>query len=160
MARKGTRASATTNAVEATPEIAPRAEPAGEAAPSLTVQEPRLPEREAAKEPAYAADPHATMTVSLSEMRGGPAMHLLRSHRFKQMQIRFDGEQPDEQHLAMLKQAGWRDRSEEEGVWTKQIDPNARWQSVQQMEREFKEVANAIRLAKGMAPALEGLAPA
>ena len=40
------------------------------------------------------------------------------------------------------------------------IDPNARWQSVQQMEREFKAVANAIRKDKGLEPVLEGLAMA
>lgn len=73
------------------------------------------------------------------------------------MQIRFDREQPDERFLAMLTRAGWRDRAQEEGVYTKQIDPNARWQSVRQMEQEFRAVANAIRQAKGMEPALGGL---
>lgn len=158
MARRKTVAKASTEAVEATPENAPQAAPAGEAVTGTAAQEPRQPEPEAANEHAYAPDPRATISVSLSEVRGGPAVHLLRSHRFRQMQIRFDGEQPDEQHMATLKRAGWRDRTEEEGVWTKQIDPNARWQSVQQMEREFRDVANAIRRGKGMEPALEGLA--
>jgi hypothetical protein len=72
------------------------------------------------------------------------------------MQIRFDHGQPDEQFLVKLKHAGWTDRGETEGVWTKQVDPNARWQSIQQMEREFKDVANAIRASKGLEPALEG----
>jgi hypothetical protein len=71
------------------------------------------------------------------------------------MQIRFDGAQPDEQYPAMLVKAGWKDRTQEEGVWTKQIDRNARWQSVQQMEREFQEVANSIRRDKGLGPVLE-----
>jgi hypothetical protein len=105
--------------------------------------------------PAYAADPHEKLSVSLSNVRGGPAMHLLRSHRYNQMQVRFDREQPDEQYLAMLAKAGWRDRTESEGVFTKQIDPNARWQSVAKMEQEFKDVANAIRRAKGLGPFLE-----
>ena len=60
----------------------------------------------------------------------------------------------------MLSRAGWRDRTEEEGVWTKQIDRNARWQSVDKMEREFKEVANAIRRDKGLDLAMQGLAVA
>ena len=60
----------------------------------------------------------------------------------------------------MLKRAGWRDRTEEEGVWTKQIDRDARWQSVAQMEQEFRSVANAIRKDKGLEPALEGMAVA
>jgi hypothetical protein len=102
-----------------------------------------------------AADPRPWMTVNLSDYSGGPTVHLLRSHKYKQIQIRFDKSQPDEQYLAMLKQAGWKDRTESEGVWTKQIDPDARWQSVAQMEQEFKDVANAIREAKGMKPVLE-----
>jgi hypothetical protein len=76
---------------------------------------------------------------------------------FKQMQIRFDNGQPDERHLAMLRRAGWTDRRESEGVWTKQIDPNTRWQSVARMEQEFKAIANAIRKERGMEPVLAGL---
>jgi hypothetical protein len=106
----------------------------------------------------YAADPCPTTTVNLCDYSGGPAMHLMRSHRFKQMQVRFDHGQPDERYLLMLKRAGWTDRSESEGVWTKQIDPGARWQSVDQMEKEFKAIANAIRKERGLAPVLERLA--
>ena len=139
----------------------PDKKPPSEAAGGIAAQEPQPPAREAMDgKPAYAADPHEKFTVSLSDVRGGPAMHLLRSHRFRQMQIKFDREQPDEYYLAMLKTAGWKDRTESEGVWTKQIDPNARWQSVQQMEREFKEVANAIRRGKRLEPVLEGFAMA
>jgi hypothetical protein len=60
----------------------------------------------------------------------------------------------------MLAQAGWKDRTEAEGVWTRQIDREARWQSVRAMEQEFKAVANAIRWEKGLEPALEGMAVA
>lgn len=130
----------------------------GQTPASRAAQQPRQPLGEAATgEPAYAADPHEKISVSLSDVRGGPSMHLLRSHRFNQMQVRFDGEQPDERHLAMLKQAGWRDRTQEEGVYTKQIDRDARWQSVAKMEQEFKAVANEIRRDKGLGPVLEGL---
>jgi hypothetical protein len=110
-----------------------------------------------APEHAHVTDPRRWMSASLSSYRGGPSMHLLRSLKYNQMQILFDGEQPDERHLSMLKQAGWRDRTEAEGVWTKQIDRNARWQSVVRMEKEFRAVANAIRQEKGLAPVLEGL---
>jgi hypothetical protein len=48
----------------------------------------------------------------------------------------------------------------EEGVWTKHIDRNACWQSVDRMGREFREVANAIRRDKGLEPAMQGLAVA
>lgn len=107
---------------------------------------------------AYAADPCPTMTVNLCGYSGGPTAHLLRSYRFKQMQIRFDHGQPDEQYLAMLRRAAWIDRSESEGVWTKQIDQEARWQSVDGMEKEFKTITNAIRKEKGLEPVLERLA--
>ena len=136
--------------VEAAPDVQP---PAAKEAPSAAEAAP-------APTPLY-LDPRPLLSVSLSDVKGGPAMHLLRSHRFNQMQIRFDGQQqPDEQYLAMLKRAGWRDRTEEEGVWTKQIDRNARWQSVDKMEREFKDVANAIRRNKGLDLAMQGLAVA
>src|SRR5262245_48707323 len=134
VARRKPAAKASIETAEATPEIAPRAEPTGESATGTAAQESRPPVGEAATEPPSESEPHALITASLGDVRGGPEMHLPRSHRCRQMQIRFDGGQPDEQHLAMLQQAGWRDRTEEEGVWTKQIDPNARWQSVQQME--------------------------
>jgi hypothetical protein len=136
-------------------EQAPPSEAGGE---TINSREPRQSARgAAATEPAYAADPHEKISVSLSNVRGGPEMHLLRSHRFRQLQIRFDREQPDDKYLEMLRKAGWRDRTQEEGVWTKQIDPNARWQSVAKMEQEFKAVANAIRECKKLAPVLEGL---
>ena len=128
---------------------------------SHAAQEPRQAGREGEPgETAYAADPHAKITVPLSNVRGGPAMHLLRSHRFKQMQILFDGAQPDDKQIAMLKEAGWTDRSESEAVWTKQIDQQARWQSVAQLEREFRDVANAGREARGLTPTLERLGAA
>jgi hypothetical protein len=161
MARTRKAAKPTQAMAEATPEHAPVTESTPEAASGLAAKV--LTEQSkgaAAGGPAYAADPHPLISVSLGEFRGGPAMHLLRSHRFRQMQIRFDREQPDEKCLAMLGHAGWTDRSQSEGIWTKQIDPDARWQSVQQIEREFKEVANAIRKGKGLETALEGMAMA
>ena len=133
--------------------------PAAAAGPATGTATMPPPARQAPDgKPAYAADPHEKISVSLSDVRGGPAMHLLRSHKYKQMQVRFDHGQPDEQYLKMLTDAGWRDRTESEGVYTKQIDPDARWQSVQKMEQEFREVANAIRKGKGLGPVLEGLA--
>jgi hypothetical protein len=144
MARRKTEAKAPTEATAATPDIEPAMTSHGDDVP----------------EPPHAIDPRPVISVSLSDHRGGPSVTLQRSQKFHQMQIRFDREQPGEQHLAMLAHAGWKDRTESEGVWTKQIDRNARWQSVQQMEREFKDVANAIREAKGMKPALEGMAMA
>jgi hypothetical protein len=70
--------------------------PEAEAATGTAAGQPREPAKEAAHKPAYAADPHAKISVSLSDHQGGPVMHLLRSHKYNQIQIRFDGEQPDE----------------------------------------------------------------
>jgi hypothetical protein len=131
---------------------------AAEATPATdTVTLEPLPpaEKTSSDKPAYAADPHEKLSVSLSDTNGGPEMHLLRSHKYKQMQIRFDHGQPDEQYLKQLTDMGWKDRTESEGIFTKQIDPNARWQSVAKMEEEFKQVANAIRRDKGLGPVLE-----
>jgi hypothetical protein len=151
------KAAKATPAAETTAEPATAVRLAGDAERGTAELEPLPAKNAAAAEPAYAADPHSKISVSLSDVRGGPSMHLLRSHRFNQLQVRFDGQQPDEQHLALLKQAGWRDRTQEEGVWTKQIDRDAKWQSVAQIEQEFKAVANAIRKDKGLGPVLEGL---
>ena len=153
MPRRKKSANAAVEAAEAAPATPPVA------AETVTPAEtPSEPAKDAAKPPVYAPDPHSTISVSLSDHRGGPSMHLLRSHRFNQMQIRFDGQQPGEEHLATLANAGWKDRTESEDIWTKQIDREARWQSVQQMEREFHAVANAIRKEKGLTPVLEGMA--
>jgi hypothetical protein len=146
----------TAAAAEATQEYVSVTDPAGESPAIAAAESPRA-RQEAPAEPTYAADPHAKISVSLSDVPGGPAMHLLRSHKYKQMQVRFDREQPGEKYLKMLTDAGWRDRTQEEGVYTKQIDQAARWQSVAKMEQEFKAVANAIRDAKGLGPVLEGI---
>jgi hypothetical protein len=153
MARTKTAARPTPDVAEATPEHAPAIAPAADADGGIAVLEP--PAGKAAEPPAYAADPHEKISVSLSGTPGGPAMHLLRSHKYNQMQIRFDRGQPDEQYLKILTDAGWKDRTASEGVFTKQIDRDARWQSVREMEQEFKDVANAIRKDKGLGPVLE-----
>jgi hypothetical protein len=144
-------AAATTEATEPTP--------AREAAIAAEEKAAELAKHEPAR-PAFASDPFPGISVSLSDHQGGPSMHLQRSQQYRQMQIRIEGGQLADHHQARLRQAGWRDRTEEEGIWTKQIDRDARWQSVQQMEREFREIANAIRKEKGLAPALEGMAVA
>jgi len=111
------------------------------------------------RKPILTPNPRGVMLISLGDTRGSPRVQLRRSHKFKQMQIPFE-QQPDQKYLAMLTQAGWRDRTEEEGVWTKQIDKDAVWQSVDRMEREFKEVANAIRMDKGLEPMMQGMSAA
>ena len=97
------------------------------------------------------ADPRPVITVNLSDHQGGPSMQLLRSYRFNQMQIRFECDKPDEKHLAKLREAGWTDRVEQIGVWTKQVPPG-QWQPVADAERVFKDIANGIRGEKGLPP--------
>jgi hypothetical protein len=150
-------------------EIEDRSLPAHDLIETREVDEPGRPKAQATGDspkfakvvaggPEYIGGPRPIMTVNLSGYSGGPSMHLLRSLQYKQLQIRFEQGQPDEQFLAMLKRAGWTDRAESEGVWTKQIDPDARWQSVDRMEQEFKAIANAIREERGLEPVLERLA--
>ena len=85
-------------------------------------------------------------------------MRLLRSHKYKQMQMEFE-QKPDDKYLAMLKEAGWVDRVESEGIWTKQVG-QGQWQPVADAERLFKEIANGIRRDKGLEPVMQGLSAA
>jgi len=112
----------------------------------------------ASRTPIVTPDPRGVMSISLGDTKGSPRAQLRRSHKYKQMQIRFD-EQPDEKYLAMLKDAGWTDRTESEGIFTRQAPPG-QWQAVADAERLFKEIANGIRKDKGLEPVMEGLAVA
>jgi hypothetical protein len=150
---KARKAEPVTTAAETTPEHTPAITMAGQGATAAAVQEP--PAQKAAGQSDYAPDPTPVTSVNLSGTKDGQSMQLLRSHRFKQMQVKFEGAQPDEQYLKMLTDNGWKDRTESEGVFTKQIDQDARWQSVQKMEQEFREVANKIRQDRKLPPVLE-----
>ncbi len=110
------------------------------------------------REPLRIPDPRSIMSASLDAGKGSPRMRLLRSHKFKQMQIAFD-QPPDEKYLAMLKEAGWTDRTKSEGIWTKQV-ASGQWQPVADAERLFKAIANSIRQDKGLEPVLSDLAMA
>jgi hypothetical protein len=54
----------------------------------------------------------------------------------------------------MLKEAGWRDRTEAEGIWTKQIPKDSGWQPAADAERLFKQITNEIRADKGLGAVL------
>ena len=111
-----------------------------------------------ARKPTITPDPRGVMSVSLGDGNGSPRMQLLRSHRYRQMQIHFD-RQPDDKYLMMLKDAGWADRTESEGIWTKQV-AQGEWKPVADAERLFKDIANSIRRDKGLEPVLQGLSVA
>ncbi len=101
-----------------------------------------------ARRPIVTPDPRGVMSASLGD---DGRMQLLRSHQYRQMQIKFD-RQPDEKYLAMLAKADWRDRTEEEGIWTRQIPKEESWKTVIDAERLFETIANAIRKDKGLEP--------
>jgi hypothetical protein len=63
-------------------------------------------------------------------------------------------QEPEDKYKLMLKEAGWRDRTEEEGIWTKQIPRDSGWQPAADAERLFKQIANEIRAAKGLGAVL------
>lgn len=109
-------------------------------------QPPQAPEQERT---ANLPDPYNLETADV----GGSRMHLARSHRFQQMQIRFE-EKPSEEVTALLKDEGWRWRGQETG-WTKQLDREARWRSQADAERLFREIASNIRAEKGLEPLME-----
>ena len=68
------------------------------------------------------------------------------------MQIRFERD-PDDKYKEMLTRAGWRDRTEEEGIWTKQLPKEGeKWQAAADAERLFKRIANEIRADQGLGP--------
>ncbi len=102
-------------------------------------------------------------SIKLGPERDSPRLRLLRSYRFNQLQVRSDEELPQSAR-EQLHAAGWRDRTEEEGIWTKQLPPRPRkdaedpgpvtpgWPTVVEAERLFHELANANRADKGLPP--------
>ena len=107
-------------------------------------------------------DPREHKSISLGPDRDSPRVRLLRSRRFNQMQIRSDTELP-EASCEQMKAAGWTERPEE-GIFTKQLPPRPKaegeearpaWPTVLEAERQFHELANAIRADKGLAPVAE-----
>jgi hypothetical protein len=70
------------------------------------------------------------------------------------MQIRTDQELADH-HKEMLGKAGWRDRTKEEGIWTKQIPKEGeKRKAAADAEHIFKQIANEIRAEKGLGAVL------
>jgi hypothetical protein len=120
------------------------------------VEAPPTPQAEGAPQGERAAAPpgsHELDSIELGPQKGSPRMRLFRSHRFQQMQIRFD-EKPSDEVRELLHQEGWRWRDQEAG-WTKQLDKEAKWRTQADAERLFKEVANGIRAQQGLGPVLE-----
>ena len=95
---------------QATPQVAETVRPTEGGQANDELKAPRLP------------DVREIKSVNLGPDRDSPRLRLLRSFRFNQMQIRSDEALP-EAASEKLKAEGWRDRTEEEGIWTKQLPP-------------------------------------
>jgi hypothetical protein len=146
---------------------------AAEAAPSTPAEEAAPP---AATAPAVAERPpvegeerrpwpDVTEQKEVAVSPDGDKLRLLRSRKFNQMQIKADAELPDWAR-ERLKADGWRDRVEDEGIYTKQLPPRPKpavegqeaepakpaWPTVLEAERLFEEIANGMRADRKMPP--------
>ena len=142
--------------------------PAEEAGPPVASAIDVEPATEAAQRPPY-RDVREQKTVAISPGPDGDKLRLLRSDRYNQMQVRPDGELPDWAR-ERLKAEGWRDRVEDEGIYTRQLPPrprageddrelsSARRRAVFEAERFFEELANDIRADRKMPPVRLGMA--
>ena len=140
--------------------------PAQEAAPPSAAAAER-PAPESARRPF--PDVSEQKTVLISPDPDGAKLRLRRSYRFNQVQISPDGELPDWARKR-LHDAGWRDRVEDEGIYTKQLPPrpkpgeedpelsSARVRMDLDTKRFFKQLANDIRAERGMKPVHLGTA--
>jgi hypothetical protein len=61
-------------------------------------------------------------SINLGPNRDSARLRLLRNYRFNQIRIRSD-EELLQAAREQLQAAGWKDRSEEEGIWTEQLAP-------------------------------------
>jgi hypothetical protein len=146
-------------AVEAAPSI-----PAEEAAPPPAAIATAVAERPPV-EGERRVFPDVTEQKEVAVSPDGDKLRLLRSRKYNQMQVKADSELPD-WAKERLKADGWRDRVEDEGIYTKQLPPRARlaadgqpaeppkpaWPVVIEAERFFEQLANDLRAERGMPP--------
>ncbi len=154
------RKSAAAEAAQLQPATAEEAAPPVAAA---TAVEPPPAERERRPFP----DVSEKKTVAVSP--DGDKLRLRWSDRYNQIQISPDGELPDWAR-ERLKADGWRDRVEDEGIYTKQLPPRpkadaegpepspSRRRVVFEAESFFEQLANDIRAERGMKPVRLGTA--
>jgi len=95
-------------------------------------------------------DPHSIDQISLSEAKDGAMMRLLRSHRFRQMQIQFD-EKPLKDVTLQLKDAGWT-WNHHDKTWFLPLGRGTEISKTIDAERLFKQLADQIRESKGLEP--------
>jgi hypothetical protein len=138
-----------------------------------SAQEAAPPPAAAAERPAPESErrpfPDVSEQKTVRVSPDGDKLRLLRSHRYNQVQISPDGEIPDWARKR-LHDAGWRDRVEDEGIYTKQLPPrpnpgeenpelsSARRRMDFEAERFFEQLANDIRAERKMPPVRLGTA--
>jgi hypothetical protein len=140
--------------------------PVEEAAPQPAATAVAEPSAEERQRPPY-RDVREQKDVRVSP--NGDKLRLLRSDRYNQMQISPDGELPDWAR-ERLQADGWRDRVEDEGIYTRQLPPrpkageedrelsSARRRAVIEAERFFEQLANDLRADRKMPPVRLGTA--
>jgi len=157
--------------------MAKRKSAAAEAAQPLPAEEAAPPVAAAAAHAAAAAPagpgrrpfPDVSEQKEVAVSPDGDKLRLLRSHRFNQIQISPDGPLPDWAR-ERLKADGWRDRVEDEGLYTRQLPPrpkpgeedpelsSARRRIDFEAGRFFEQLANDIRAERNMPPVRLGAA--
>jgi hypothetical protein len=141
--------------------------PADEAPP--TAAQP-IPDAEAATaESKRTPFPDVMEQKTVRVSSDGDQLRLLQSKRFNQMQIKSDGAIPD-WAKERLKADDWRDRVEDEGIYTKQfpqrVQPGEEDQQLSssrrragfEADRFFEQLANDIRAERKMPPIRLGTA--
>jgi hypothetical protein len=99
-------------------------------------------------------DPHWSDSISLTNAKDGPRIHLGRSRRYRQMLIAFDVKPEGEvggQVLATLRDQGWRYHAKDK-AWTVQLERGAEWRTAADAEKLFRDVGNTLREANGLPP--------
>lgn len=124
-----------------------KVEPKGDPVERIKEEAKERPEGE---ERSKLNDPNVLQTVPITEDNDGPKMRLLRSNRFRQMQIQFD-DKPQQEVIELLKDEGFR-WNQTDRVWTLAMNPTARGASHAIAERLFQDIASTIREANGLGP--------
>ena len=143
--------------------------PAEETAPPVAAAASAAAAEGPPAEPGRRPYPDVSEKKSVAVSPDGDKLRLRRSDRYNQIQISPDGEIPDWAR-ERLKDDGWRDRLEDEGVYTKQLPPrprpgeenselsSARRRTTFEAERFFEQLVNDIRAERQMPQVRLGVA--
>jgi arylsulfatase A-like enzyme len=147
MARRRSSESSETDQATGDASLSPQSEQTS----SLPDERPQTPSADDQPKKEWAKDPHNYASINVGRTNEGPHVVLLRSHRYKQMQLSFD-EKPPSEVLDKLRDAGWKWHVQDK-VWTLPVERGNEWRAAQDAERMLKEVGNLIRQKNGLEPA-------